>query len=98
MITPQEIIGLVAIETGIPAPAITNGKYRNATVSLARRLVVVLISETNKHLSMEMIGDAIGTTHGSVRHHLVCAPATRLTNSAFSKQLTNLQRRVIQSK
>jgi chromosomal replication initiation ATPase DnaA len=90
--TPQEIIGLVAIETGIPAPAITNGKYRNAAVSLARRLVVVLISETNKHLSMQMIGEAMGTTHGSVKHHLDCAPATRATNPAYSAQLTNLQR------
>lgn len=70
MMSPEEIIGEVAIITGVPAPTIT-GRRRTVPASRARFLAIAAIRGAHSTLTLQAVGDLFSRNHGSIIHSIV---------------------------
>lgn len=67
MMSPEEIIGEVALISGIPAPAIT-GRRRTNRIARARYLAIAAIQSAYSDYTLETVGEIFRRDHNTIAH------------------------------
>jgi chromosomal replication initiation ATPase DnaA len=88
--TTREIIGQVAIITGVPVGAIT-GRRRTRTIIIARTLALATIARESSWMTTSQITEIFGQTHTNFCHSTRRHQLWLATDPTYRRLWTNLQ-------